>query len=125
MSAVTSRDVMRGMPSGLAVTGTKVTAHYGDDCCGPTFEVCLQANEMLSAAGNNAISDSDPKVYLPRCVASLGQTARGVFSSNLLPKPGEFDYATGEYADFLTARAAIVTQFVEGLCNGDVPDARS
>src|SRR6516165_5450781 len=28
MSAVTSRDVMRGMPSGLAVTGTKVTAHY-------------------------------------------------------------------------------------------------
>jgi len=48
MSAVTSRDVMRGMPSGLAVTGTKVTAHYGDDYCGPTFEVCLQTNERAA-----------------------------------------------------------------------------
>jgi hypothetical protein len=48
-----------------------------------------------------------------------------VFSSNLLPKPNEFDYTTGEYADFLMARAAIMTEFVEGLCNGDVPDARS
>jgi hypothetical protein len=80
---------------------------------------------MLSAAGNNAISDTDPKIYLPGCTARLGQNANDVFASNLLPKPNEFDYAAGEYADFLTARAIIVAQFVEGLCNGDVPGART
>jgi hypothetical protein len=80
---------------------------------------------MLSTASNNAISDSDPKVYFPACSVSLGLNASGVFASNLLPKPDEFDYGTAEYADFLTARAAIVTQFVERLCNGDAPDGRS
>jgi hypothetical protein len=48
---------------------------------------------MLSAAGNNAISDTDPKIYLPGCTARLGQNANDVFASNLLPKPNEFDYA--------------------------------
>jgi hypothetical protein len=80
---------------------------------------------MLSASGNNAIRDSDPKTYLPSCAEQLGQNADSVFASNLLPKPAEFAYATGEYGDFLTARAVIVARFVDGLCNGDVPHAMS
>jgi hypothetical protein len=80
---------------------------------------------MLSASGNNAIRDSDPKAYLPSCAEKLGQNADGVFASNLLPKPADFAYETREYRDFLTARAVIVGRFVDGLCNGDVPDATS
>ena len=80
---------------------------------------------MLSAAGNKAISDSDPQAYIPRYAASLGQNANQVFASNLLPNPTEFNYATGEYAEFLSARASIVAEFVKQLCDGDVPVARS
>jgi hypothetical protein len=80
---------------------------------------------MLSASGNNALRDSDPKAYLPSCAEKLGQNADGVFASNLLPNPADFAYETREYGDFLTARAVIVGRFVDGLCNGDVPDATS
>lgn len=79
---------------------------------------------MLSATGNKAISDSDPKAYLPQCAVSLGQNANSVFASNLLPKPTEFNYAIGEYGEFLTVRASIAASFVKQLCDGNVPDAR-
>jgi hypothetical protein len=80
---------------------------------------------MLTAAGNNAISDSDPKVYLPRCAASLGDNAESVFASNLLPAPSQFDYSNKDYKEFVKARTRILAAFVEGLCNGGVPNATS
>jgi hypothetical protein len=71
---------------------------------------------MIAAAANNAISDSDPNTYLPECASALGEDADEVFSSNLLPPPSTFDYSTAGYEEFLQARAAIVSTFVEELC---------
>lgn len=76
---------------------------------------------MIAAAGNNAISDSDPNTYLPECAKALGGNADEVFSSNLLPNPSTFDYSTTGYEQFLQARATIVSAFVEELCWGGLP----
>lgn len=76
---------------------------------------------MISAAGNNAISDSDPSTYLPNIQASHGQNADDIFSSNLLPIPSTFDYSKATYEDFLRARAQLVIEFVDDLCSGHVP----
>jgi len=73
---------------------------------------------MLAAAGNNAVSDSNPIKYVPLCAAALGKSCDAVFASNLLPKPSEFDYSTATYEQFLEARAPIVMMFVQALCNG-------
>ena len=75
---------------------------------------------MIAAAGNNAISDSDPNKYLPECQATLGQDADEVFSCNLLPAPSVFDYSKATYEDFLKARAKLVTDFVGKLCSGNL-----
>jgi hypothetical protein len=74
---------------------------------------------IIAAAGNNAISDSDPKTYLPQCAATLGASADAVFSSNLMPAPSAFSYATASYEGFLAARAKIITDAIDKLCNGD------
>lgn len=76
---------------------------------------------MIAAAGNNAISDSDPNTYLPQCQAVLQQHADDVFLSNLLPKPSSFDYAQATYEGFLEARAQLISEFVGELCDGNVP----
>lgn len=76
---------------------------------------------MLSAAGNNAVSDSDPTKYLPALAATLDDRANAVFASNLLPKPSDFDYANASYDDFLAARAAIIAELVNQLCDGNIP----
>ncbi len=73
---------------------------------------------MIAAAGNNAISDSDPNEYLPNCAASLGSEADEVFASNLLPSPSSFDYSRATYQAFLKARAKLVSEFTTGLCSG-------
>jgi hypothetical protein len=75
---------------------------------------------MIAAAGNNAISDSDPNQYLPECVANLGVEADEVFSSNLLPIPSSFDYSKASYDSFLKVRAKLIAQFAEILCSGSV-----
>lgn len=75
---------------------------------------------MLAAAGNNAVSEADPKDYLPLCARKLGKSADTVFTSNLLPLPSQFDYSKAEYESFLEERAKIVTEFVNGLCDGDI-----
>jgi len=77
---------------------------------------------MLSAVGNNAISDADPHHYLPASAQRLGASADAVFSSNLLPKPSEFDYSSASYDDFLSARSLIVTSFLNKLCDGGLPN---
>lgn len=74
---------------------------------------------MIAAAGNNFISDSDPKVYLTKCQADLAGKADDVFSTNLLPKPSEFDYSSANYNEFLNARAQLVSEFVDQLCEGN------
>lgn len=75
---------------------------------------------MLAAAGNNVISDADPKVYLPRCARGLGKSADSVFASNLLPLPSQFDYSIAEYEGFLEERAKIVAKFIKSLCEGNI-----
>ena len=76
---------------------------------------------MIAAAGNNAISDSDPNKYLPECSAKLGDDGDEVFSSNLLPKPSAFDYSHATYEGFLKVRAQLVSEFVGQLCSGTLP----
>jgi hypothetical protein len=73
---------------------------------------------MLSAAANNAVSDSDPRTYLPACAAALGERADAVFESNLLPLPSRFDYSNATYEAFLAARAPLVSAFIARLCAG-------
>lgn len=73
---------------------------------------------MLSAAGNNAVSDADPKSYLPQLAAALGAGADAVFESNLLPEPSRLDYSSTTYEAFLAERAKLVVEFVHELCGG-------
>lgn len=88
---------------------------------GATFDDNLNINIcMLTSSENIAISDRDPKDYLPNCISRLGSQADPVFRSNLLPEPSMFDYSTSDYALFLRARAQIVSDFVAKLCEGVV-----
>ena len=74
---------------------------------------------MIAAAGNNAISDSDPASYVPAIVATLGSDADAVFRSNMLPIPSSFDYSSATYEQFIDARIRLVAATVETLCTGD------
>lgn len=76
---------------------------------------------MIAAAGNNAISDSDPVSYIPNIVATLGTESDAVFRSNLLPEPSSFEYSKASYEEFVNARIALVAATVETLCAGDHP----
>ena len=73
---------------------------------------------MLGAADNLRICDQDPHAYLPRCLAELGQDARDVFASNLLPDPADLDYADASYSDFLVSRSCLIASVVADLCRG-------
>jgi hypothetical protein len=73
---------------------------------------------MLAASENREISDTDPNVYLPACIAQLGQGAESTFRSNFLPDPTEFDYETATYPDFVAARTAIIDEAASCLCEG-------
>jgi len=74
---------------------------------------------MLSAAGNNLISDSNPARYIPDVVATLGISSDEVFRSNILPAPSSFDYTSGTYDRFLDSRIAMLVSAVQRLCAGD------
>jgi hypothetical protein len=76
---------------------------------------------MIAAAGNNAISDTDPASYISACVSTLGADADAVFRSNILPMPSSFDYVTSTYDQFLDARLALVVDTVQELCVGGHP----
>lgn len=73
---------------------------------------------MLAASENNAVSDANPNEYLPQCISNLGAQAGPVFASNLLPDPTAFPYDTATYDEFRTARAPLVGQLVNELCDG-------
>lgn len=75
---------------------------------------------MLSASENNAISDQDPKKYLPECIRLLDNEADSVFNSNLMPLPAQFNYADAGYSDFIERRSDLAATYVEELCSGRV-----
>jgi hypothetical protein len=74
---------------------------------------------MLAAAGNNAINDGNPNLYLRQAADALGGRADSVFASNLLPSPSGFDYTKTTYEDFLSARLPVVKRFIFKLCDGE------
>ena len=76
---------------------------------------------ILAASENRLISDDDPHVYLPKCVADLGNQAMAVFAANLLPDPAFFPYATAPFKDFSARRAGLIAAMVERLCEGEAP----
>jgi hypothetical protein len=76
---------------------------------------------MIAAAGNNAISDSDPASYILAVVATLGTDADAVFRSNMLPAPSSFEYSKATYEEFIDVRIALVAATVQTLCAGDHP----
>lgn len=65
---------------------------------------------MLTAADNNYISDSDPKDYFPAIPSS---TKDEVFNRALIPL--EFRDGDRLYADFVSARAALMARIAEQL----------
>jgi hypothetical protein len=77
---------------------------------------------ILAAAANNAVSDSDPNVYLPATADHLKSECDAVFSSNILPKPSEFNYSIASYEDFLDARVILIGEVINKLCSGAVLD---
>ncbi len=76
---------------------------------------------MLPAAENNKISDSDPRKYLPACIAGLGAQADQVFRSNFLPSPAELSYGTATFEEFTNARSVLLSGCIARLCAGDKP----
>jgi hypothetical protein len=88
----------------------RIKTQRNDNLC---INICL-----LSAIGNNSISDADPNLYLPEIVQQLGKDADNVFISNLLPEPSKFDYSNATYEQFLEERAKAVSAYVESLCAG-------
>ena len=75
---------------------------------------------ILAASENNAISDEDPHVYLPRLIETHGNLASAVFISNMMPDPMTFKYASEDYSAFLTARAGLIHERMIRLASGDV-----
>ncbi|MGV7197685.1 GmrSD restriction endonuclease domain-containing protein, partial [Xanthomonas axonopodis] len=73
---------------------------------------------MLSAESNKQISDDNPMNYLVSIAIAHNNKADQIFSSNLLPKPSTFSYATESYANFIAARAQIIAERSTELCNG-------
>lgn len=65
---------------------------------------------MLTASDNNSISDQDPKDYFPRIDAVVKERA---FRRALVPR--EFWDGARPYADFMTARAALLSKVAEEL----------
>lgn len=80
-------------------------------------ENCLPNICMLSAAENNAVSDSDPKEYIPAALTSHGKESEKVLRSNVMPIG--FNYATKKFGDFVDARSALLHARIEELCRGD------
>ncbi len=76
---------------------------------------------MLPASENNQISDSDPRKYLPACMAGLGSQAEQVFRSNFLPSPQELVYDTATFEEFCKARSLLLSAFIQQLCAGQKP----
>jgi hypothetical protein len=74
---------------------------------------------ILAASENRLISDDDPHVYLPKCVADLGNQSSAVFAASLLPDPTSFPYASASFEDFSSARAALIAALVDRLCDGE------
>lgn len=79
---------------------------------------CLANICMLPAAENNAISDSDPRTYLPDCIKKLGPNAEAVFTSNLLPSFVRFDYEHATFTEFVSHRSYDIADLVDRLCRG-------
>ena len=73
---------------------------------------------MLAAAENNLVGDKDPQQYMPFAIEALGGKADRVFSSNLLPMPSEYDYASASLESFMKARVPIIERTVKDLCDG-------
>src|SRR5439155_24614156 len=84
-------------------------------------ENCLVNICMLAASENKAISDADPRSYLPTCIAKLREQATKVFESNLMPNPNIFDYCSATYEEFLDARVELIANVALDLCEGIVP----
>ena len=74
---------------------------------------------ILAASENRLISDDNPHIYLPKCVADLGGQAVSVFAANLLPNPASFPYTTAPFKDFSASRAALIAATVARLCEGE------
>jgi hypothetical protein len=74
---------------------------------------------MLAASENRLISDDDPNVYLPKCILNLGENSKSVFESAILPVPSVLNYEKTSFADFLSARAPLLSECALSLCNGD------
>jgi hypothetical protein len=72
---------------------------------------------MLSASENNAVSDSDPHIYIPRIVAEHGEQADLILNSNLMPQT-IFSYADNSYLDFVKARSELLAAIIARLCDG-------
>jgi hypothetical protein len=73
---------------------------------------------MLAAAENNAVSDDDPKVYIPAALLRHGAAADAVLSANMMPFQSNYAYASATYADFIRVRSELIASFVSTLCDG-------
>ena len=76
---------------------------------------------MLPASQNNQISDSDPHLYLPECIAGLGGHADEVLASNFLPGAHTFSYSSANFDVFTRTRAQLLSEFIQALCDGKKP----
>lgn len=73
---------------------------------------------ILAASENNLVSDADPSVYLPKLIEDLGAEADAVFTSNLMPPPGTYDYTNAKLGTFIDARLPIFEARLVELCDG-------
>lgn len=74
---------------------------------------------MLAAAENNAVSDADPRSYIPAAISRHGGGAADVLGSNLMPLPANLDYSSVSYVDFIRARGEVIAGYLRRLCDGE------
>jgi len=70
---------------------------------------------FITANSNKVILDRSPSLYVPEIVTNLGDQSDAVFSSNLLPLPGQFDYKNSTFSQFLAARGNMLTDYTQSL----------
>lgn len=68
---------------------------------------------MITSSTNKAISDKNPRIYIPELVRELGADSDFIFASNLLPEPSQFDYEWASFAEFLAARGELVSSYIQ------------
>jgi hypothetical protein len=70
---------------------------------------------MLSASQNKYISMKAPSIYLTECANALGDAAKEIFDSNIIPFSADAPWINDDYDGFLEVRADLIIEEIKQM----------